>query len=136
MQSFQDGQCRACLQKSRRKPNKINSEERMIDRKNYKWHNLLISHPMSPAINLMIMEIDMKRLVTKHDIRQGEKIELPPPPVKRSPIDRHIQFRFHLFAKCDVPMVYITLIFANKWKCDCICLSIIDLFAGGDSFFT
>ena len=74
MQSFQDGQCRACLQKSRRKPNKINSDERMIDRKNYKWHNLLISHPMSPAaINLMIMEIDMKSLVTKRDKLQGEQ---------------------------------------------------------------
>ena len=29
-------------------------------------------------------------------------------PAKRSTIDSQIQFRFHLLAKCDVPVVYIT----------------------------
>ena len=48
----------------------------------------------------------MKGLVTKRDKRQGEKIELTP--AKRSMIDRQIQFRFHLFAKCVVPVVYIS----------------------------
>ena len=36
----------------------------------------------------------------------GEQIDVTP--AKRSTIDRQIQFRFHLFAKSVVPMVYIT----------------------------
>ena len=50
-------------------------------------------------------------------------------PAKISTIDRQIQFRFHLFAKCVVPVVYIT--FCKQMEVGLyFCLSIIDLFAG------
>ena len=47
----------------------------------------------------------MESLVTKRDKRQGEKNRVTS--AKRSTIDWQIQSHFHLFAKCDVPVLYI-----------------------------
>ena len=53
--------------------------------------------------------IYMKSLVTKRDKGQSEKIT----PAKTSTIDRKIQSRFHLFAKCDISNVYIAFLKTN-----------------------
>ena len=70
----------------------------------------------------------MKSLVTKRDKRQGEKIE------KRLTIDRQIQFRFHLFAKCVVLVVYIT--FCKQMEVGMYLPVYRRSFHGGNSIFS
>ena len=73
----------------------------------------------------------MKSLVTKRDKGQSEKIEIPP-----QNIDDRQENTIPL-AICFHNAMYVFDIsrFANKWKRDCIFLSIVDVFAGVSQFF-